>query len=46
MIHEFLHYMGVAGPDRDPNSRHTLPNGQTVSGSTGVSQAVRDNCFR
>jgi hypothetical protein len=46
LIHEFMHYMGIVGPDRDENSRHALPNGRTVSGSTGVSQAVRDSCFR
>jgi hypothetical protein len=46
LIHEFMHFMGVVGPDRDPNSRHSLPNGHTVNGSMGISHAVRDSCFR
>ena len=46
VIHEFMHWMGIVGPDKAGTEQYNLPNGQTVIGSNGVSQAVRDNCFR
>jgi len=45
LIHEFMHYMGIVGPDRDP-LEYTLPNGQRVKGSSGISKIVREKCFR
>jgi RHS repeat-associated protein len=44
LIHELLHLLGVVGPD-NMRQRITLPNGQTVYGSSGVTAAVRQNCF-
>ena len=47
IIHEFLHYMGVVGPDAGQAiPSYTLPNGRVVRGSEQVSEAVRDACFR
>ena len=45
MIHEFLHFKGIVGSDTN-NQTYTLPNGQTVTGTAGISQAVRDACFK
>ncbi len=44
VIHEFMHYRGIVGPD-DTNQTYTLPNGKTVRGSGGISAAIRENCF-
>ncbi len=44
IIHEFLHLEGFVGADNN-NQQIVLPNGQTVVGSTGVTQAVKSNCF-
>ena len=45
LMHELLHFMGVVGPDNQGQSIYNLPNGETVTGSTGVTQAVRTHCF-
>lgn len=45
VIHEFMHYIGMIGPD-NANQTYTLANGTTVHGSMGLSQAIRDNCFK
>lgn len=45
LIHELLHLAGIAGSDSE-NQTIVLGNGQAVQGSTGISQAVKDNCFR
>ena len=45
VIHEFMHYIGLIGPD-NANQTYTLANGTTVHGSMGLSQAIRDNCFK
>jgi RHS repeat-associated protein len=44
IIHEFLHYEGVAGPDNS-GQKYTLPNGDTVKGSAGISKEVKKKCF-
>lgn len=46
IIHEFMHYMGIVGPDASGTEQYILPNGMIVTGSLGISQAIRDNCFR
>jgi hypothetical protein len=43
MIHEFLHWEGL-GAD-DAGQQYTLPNGDTVTGSAGISDEVRKKCF-
>jgi len=45
LIHELLHATGLVGNDTNPDQRITLPNGQTVTGSAGVSKAIRQDCF-
>ena len=45
IIHEFMHYMGIVGPDRE-GQEYRLPNGQRVRGSSGISEAVKENCFK
>ncbi|QOY91370.1 RHS repeat-associated core domain-containing protein [Paludibaculum fermentans] len=45
LIHELLHWIGVVGADADPNQQITLPSGETVSGSEGVTMAVKSHCF-
>ena len=45
IIHEFMHYMGIVGPDND-NQTYTLPDGEVVKGSQGISNAVRKDCFK
>jgi hypothetical protein len=44
IIHELLHYFGIVGPDTG-NQSYTLPDGEVVTGSQGVSNAVRKDCF-
>jgi hypothetical protein len=44
LIHELLHLAGVAGADSKGQSI-TLPNGQTVIGSAGITAAVRQDCL-
>jgi RHS repeat-associated protein len=44
IIHEFLHWEGL-GPD-NAGQTYTLPNGDTVTGSLGISQEVRNKCFK
>jgi RHS repeat-associated protein len=44
IIHEFMHQKGIVGTDSGGES-YTLPNGDTVSGSQGISLDVRDKCF-
>jgi hypothetical protein len=44
IIHEFLHWTGTVGADNS-NQRIKLPNGDTVTGSEGVSQEVRKKCL-
>jgi hypothetical protein len=44
IIHEMLHWLGLVGAD-NKQQQITLPNGQTVTGSDGVSDAVRKACF-
>jgi len=44
IIHEFMHYMGIVGPD-NANQTYTLPDGEVVTGSQGISNAVRKDCF-
>lgn len=48
VIHEFMHWMGIVGPDGGDfsNQRYTLPNGDVVTGSIGISQEVRNKCFQ
>lgn len=45
VIHEFMHLMRIVGPDSE-GQRYTLPNGRVVAGSQGISEAIRDTCFR
>jgi hypothetical protein len=45
LIHEFMHQIGMIADD-DKKQSYTLANGQTVSGSGQISQAIRDNCFK
>ena len=44
VLHEFLHLTQFVGADRNRTVR--LPDGREVSGSMGVSQEVRNQCFR
>jgi hypothetical protein len=44
MIHEFLHWEGI-GAD-NANQVYTLPNGDKVTGSVGISAEVRKKCFK
>lgn len=44
IIHEFMHYMGIVGPD-DNNQTYTLPNGDKVTGSAGISAEIKKDCF-
>jgi hypothetical protein len=44
LIHELLHEAGVVGAD-NASQVITLPNGETVVGSAGVSQAVVKHCI-
>jgi RHS repeat-associated protein len=45
VLHELLHLFGAAGED-DKNQRIVLPNGNIVYGSSGVTKAVTENCFK
>jgi len=46
IIHEFMHWMGIYTKDAIENPPSVeLPNGQTVTGSYQISEAVRKNCF-
>jgi hypothetical protein len=47
VIHEFMHWMGIVGPDSRnySNQEYTLPNGTRVRGSIAVSEEVRKQCF-
>jgi hypothetical protein len=44
ILHEFLHYEGIAGPDNN-NQSYTLPNGDVVQGSQGITNEVFAKCF-
>ena len=44
IIHEFMHWEGIVGPDNN-NQQYTLPNGDKVKGSDGISAEVRKKCF-
>jgi hypothetical protein len=44
LIHELLHLTGVIGSDSS-NQTINLPNGDTVTGSAGVSNEVRTDCI-
>ncbi len=44
IIHEFMHWMGIVGPD-DANQSYTLPNGDKVTGTDGISAEIRKKCF-
>jgi RHS repeat-associated protein len=44
LIHELLHLAGVVGDDSGTQTI-TLPNGDTVTGSAGVSNEVRKDCI-
>ncbi len=44
IIHELLHFLGWVGAD-NANQQITLPNGKVVTGSTGVTLAIKGNCF-
>jgi RHS repeat-associated protein len=44
ILHEFMHYEGVVGPDRK-NQSYTLPNGDVVTGSRGITDEVFKKCF-
>jgi RHS repeat-associated protein len=45
LIHELLHLTGVVGSD-NANQTVTLGNGEVVTGSAGVTAAVRQHCFK
>ncbi len=47
IIHEFVHYMGIVGPDGGPakDVTWTLPNGDKVTGSDQLSKEIRKKCF-
>jgi len=44
IIHEFLHWEGIAGAD-SKGQKYTLPNGNKVKGSQGISKEVLKKCF-
>jgi hypothetical protein len=44
VIHEYLHYWGI-GAD-NANQEYTMANGDKVVGSAGISQEVRNKCFK
>jgi RHS repeat-associated protein len=44
IIHEFLHWDNIVGSD-NAGQKYTLPNGDTVRGSNGISQEVKNKCF-
>jgi RHS repeat-associated protein len=44
MIHVFLHWEGIG--DDNANQVYTLPNGDKVTGSEGISAEVRKKCFK
>ena len=44
MIHEYLHWGGI-GPD-NAGQNNQMANGDIVVGSAGISQEVRDKCFK
>jgi RHS repeat-associated protein len=44
LMHELLHLLGIAGAD-NANQQITLPDGETVTGSAGVTAAIRKDCF-
>jgi len=45
ILHEFMHYYeGIVGPDTQ-NQRYTLPHGDVVTGSRGITDEVFKKCF-
>ena len=44
LIHELLHFTGTAGADNN-FQQITLGNGEVVSGSVGITEAVRTHCL-
>jgi RHS repeat-associated protein len=44
IIHEFLHWDDIAGPDAS-GQKYTLPNGDKVKGSAGISKEIKTKCF-
>ena len=45
IVHEFMHQLGIVGED-NKGQTYTLPNGDTATGSAGISQEVRDKCLK
>lgn len=43
-LHEFLHWEGLAGEDSN-HQKYQLPNGDTVTGTAGISKEVQKKCF-
>ncbi len=43
LIHEFIHYLGMVGPD-SAGEKYTSANGDTVTGSNGISQEIAKHC--
>jgi hypothetical protein len=49
IIHEVLHYFGVIGADssvKGANFQYTFANGDTVTGSNGISAEIIKECFQ
>jgi hypothetical protein len=44
ILHEMIHYTRAAGAD-NAGQEITLPSGQTVTGSTGITLAIKEHCF-
>jgi RHS repeat-associated protein len=44
LIHEFLHYEGVVGPDKHAE-KYRFPDGTTAIGSDGISAEIRKHSF-
>jgi hypothetical protein len=44
LIHEFMHYLGLVGDD-NAGQQYTFANGDTVTGSNGISQEIRTHCL-
>lgn len=44
IIHELLHLVGLVGDD-DKKQQIQLPNGEVVTGSTGLTVAIKEHCF-
>jgi len=45
IIHEFLQWEGIAGPDAS-GQKYNLPNGDTAKGSGGISKEIKKDCFQ